>query len=88
MKEMEPHAFEREMGSVLADMHVGNARALAALLDAVAQQPGIDRDKLLKDFFTFLPTPEQAGKLGGSLYQSIDDLLASNHEVLPRKRDD
>lgn len=83
--ERKPNQLEMDLAEIVGGVQLGAARAIAALAEAVAKQPGIDREKLLDDWFEIMPKAEQAGRIDGSLYRTIDQLLTSNHAVRPRQ---
>jgi len=83
MEQREPNKQEMDLVEIVAGLQLGAARAIAALAEAVAKQPGIDREKLLDDWFAIIPSAEQAGRIDGNLYKTIDALLTSGHAVVP-----
>ncbi|MEB1136035.1 hypothetical protein VDP36_16755 [Xanthomonas campestris pv. campestris] len=84
MENREPTKLESNLAEVIAGVQIGAARAIAALAEALARQPGIDREKLLNDWFEIIPNPDQAGQIEAVLYRQIDQLLETDHAKPPR----
>ncbi|MEA9657824.1 hypothetical protein [Xanthomonas campestris] len=87
MENREPNKFEKDLAEVIGGVQIGAARAIAALAEALAKQPGIDRQKLLDDWFEIIPNPDQAGQIDAALYRHIDQLLETNHAIPPRSQE-
>lgn len=81
MDEREPTQFEVDLAEILGKLSIGTARAIAALAEAVSKQPGIDREKLLDDWFNLIPKADQASEIDSMIYRSIDQLLATGHAL-------
>jgi len=71
---------ESELGSFIGGNIAGSAFALVALIEALAEQPGIDAESLVKDFMERLPARGSASPGAELIYDSIEGLLRSDSE--------
>lgn len=73
-KRLEPP--EVQLANALGTLIVANARALAALAEAIGKQPGVDRTKLMDDWFAIIPKADDVGEIERVFYSSLDHLTA------------
>lgn len=69
---------ENSLGGFIGGSIVGSTSALVALIDALSQQPGIDGEKLIRDFMDQLPARGAASPGAELVYESIEGLLGSD----------
>lgn len=68
---MEHSELAKAVGDAIGNLTAATARAVATLAEAVANQPGIDREALLKEWLTALP-PLGATSVDDSLFRAIE----------------
>lgn len=84
MEQTHPNKFEKDLAEIIGAVQICSARAIAALAEALAKQPGIDREQLLDDWFEIIPNADQAGRIESNFYKTLDHLLRTDHAVPPK----